>query len=326
MAARPAWDGTVGTRHVQDPQSTGDPVPPSNVRTPGNAAGIGAMVLATLLFTLGDAAMKLIAGQIPTGEAVFVRSILSALLCLAIALATGAIRDLPRSLQPLTAWRSLGDVGGALFFQAALARMPFADLMGILQMTPLSLTAASAIFLKETVGWRRWLAIGVGLVGALLVIKPGTSAFNVFAILGVLAVLCGSLRDVATRRLDPTLSPLVILMLSQVAVAAAALLWCLAFDTWVTPDASAWGHLVVASVMSMSGHLFMIAAVRSGDISAIAPFRYAGIVWAIIAGYVIWRELPDMLSLTGIAILTGAGLYAFHREQKLKRRRDRQRP
>lgn len=281
------------------------------------------MVMATLLFTLGDASMKLVAGQVPTGEAVFVRSALSALMCWVMAVATGAIGDLRRSLQPLTAWRSAGDVGGALFFQAALARMPFADLMGILQMTPLSLTAASAIFLKEKVGWRRWLAICVGLVGALLVIKPGTSAFNVFAILGVLAVLCGSVRDIATRRLDPTLSPLVILMLSQIAVAAAALVWCLAFDSWVMPDAWGWGHLVIASVMSMSGHLFMIFAVRSGDISAIAPFRYASIGWAIIAGYAIWRELPDALSLAGMAILTGAGLYAFHREQKLKRHHEK---
>lgn len=296
----------------------------AKTRRPGNAAGIGAMVLATLLFTLGDASMKLVAGHVPTGEAVFMRSTLSALMCWAMAVATGAMRDFRRSLQPLTAWRSAGDVGGALFFQAALARMPFADLMGILQMTPLSLTAASAIFLKEKVGWRRWLAICVGLVGALLVIKPGTSAFNAFAILGVLAVLCGSLRDISTRRLDPTLSPLVILMLSQIAVAAAALVWCLAFDSWVVPDAWSWGHLVIASVMSMSGHLFMIFAVRSGDISAIAPFRYASIVWAIIAGYVIWRELPDALSLIGMAILTGAGLYAFHREQKLKRHREMQ--
>ncbi len=188
------------------------------------------MVAATALFTCGDAAMKLVSGSVPTGETIFIRGICTITIVTIAAFWTGAIYRLRDGFVRAMGWRCLGDAGGALFFQAALARMPFADLMGILQLNPLSLTAASALFLGEHVGWRRWTAVGIGLAGALLVIKPGTSAFNAWALLGVLAVLSGALRDVATRRLDVALSALLIMLLSQI-VAAGCGLACWAFET-----------------------------------------------------------------------------------------------
>jgi len=287
---------------------------------PGNLKGIAAMVAATALFTCGDAAMKLVSSSLPTGETVFVRGVSTVTLVTIAAFWTGAIYRLRDAFVRAMGWRSVGDVGSALFFQAALARMPFADLMGILQMTPLSLTAASALFLGEHVGWRRWTAVAIGFLGALLVIKPGSSAFNAWALLGVLSVLCGSLRDVSTRRLDVALSPLLILMLSQVVVAAAGL-GCWMFETWKVPSTGEVFALIFASVFSLLGHLCVISSLRSGEVAAVAPFRYAGIVWAILLGFVIWNQLPDALSLAGIFVLISAGLYTFYREQKLRRLR-----
>jgi drug/metabolite transporter (DMT)-like permease len=286
----------------------------------GNLKGILAMVAATALFTCGDAAMKLVSAYLPTGETVFVRGSCTVLIVTVAAFWTGAIYRLKQALVAVMGWRCAGDVGSALFFQAALARMPFADLMGILQMTPLSLTAASAMFLGEHVGWRRWTAVGVGFAGALLVIKPGTSAFNAWALLGVLSVLCGSLRDVSTRRLDMGLSPLLIMMLSQIAVASSGLA-CAVYETWKVPTAGQLLALVFASVFSLMGHLCVIYSLRSGEMSAVAPFRYAGILWAILIGMLIWSQLPDPLSLAGISVLVSAGLYTFYREQQLKRLR-----
>jgi drug/metabolite transporter (DMT)-like permease len=264
--------------------------------------------------------MKLVSASLPTGETVFVRGVSTVAIVTVAAFWTGAIYRLRDALVRSMAWRSIGDVGSALFFQAALARMPFADLMGILQMTPLSLTAASALFLGEHVGWRRWTAVAIGFAGALLVIKPGSSAFNAWALLGVLSVLCGSLRDVNTRRLDVALSPLLIMMLSQIVVAAAGL-GCWVFETWQVPSLAELFFLVFASAFSLAGHLCMIYSLRSGEVGAIAPFRYAGIVWSILLGYLIWRQLPDALTLTGIFILASAGLYTFYREQQLRPRR-----
>jgi len=164
----------------------------------------------------------------------------------------------------------------------------------------------------------------VGFFGALLVIKPGSSAFNAWALLGVLSVLCGSLRDVSTRRLDVGLSPLLIMLLSQVVVAASGLV-CLTFETWSMPNLTELFFLVFASVFSLAGHLCMIYSLRSGEIGAVAPFRYAGIVWSILLGFLIWHQLPDALSFIGIAILVSAGLYTFYREQQLRRLRSHKR-
>jgi drug/metabolite transporter (DMT)-like permease len=287
---------------------------------PSNLKGIAAMVAATALFTCGDAAMKLVSGSLPTGETVFVRGVCTVAIVTIAAFWTGAIYRLKDALVRAMGLRSIGDVGSALFFQAALARMPFADLMGILQMTPLSLTAASALFLGEHVGWRRWTAVAIGFAGALLVIKPGSSAFNAWALVGVLSVLCGSLRDINTRRLDVALSPLLIMMLSQIVVAASGLA-CWVFEIWHVPSLAESFFLVFASAFSLAGHLCMIHSLRSGEVGAIAPFRYAGIVWSILLGYLIWSQLPDALSLTGISILVSAGLYTFYREQQLRRQR-----
>jgi drug/metabolite transporter (DMT)-like permease len=280
------------------------------------------MVAATALFTCGDAAMKLISASLPTGETVFLRGVSTVTIVTVAAFWTGAIYRLRDAFVRVMGWRCLGDVGSAIFFQGALARMPFADLMGILQMTPLSLTAASALFLGEHVGWRRWTAIAIGFAGALLVIKPGSNAFNAWALLGVLSVLCGTLRDVSTRRLDVALSPLLIMMLSQIVVSSAALA-CWTFETWKVPNPGEFTAIMFASVFSLVGHLCVIYSLRSGEIGAVAPFRYAGIVWAILLGFLIWNQLPDAVTLTGIFILASAGLYTFYREQQLRRRRSR---
>jgi S-adenosylmethionine uptake transporter len=292
----------------------------SRTAAAGNLRGIAAMVAATAVFTCGDAAMKLVSATLPTGETIFVRGLASIAIVTIAAFWTGAIYRLKDAFVGGMGARSIGDVGSAVFFQAALARMPFADLMGILQMTPLSLTAASALFLGERVGWRRWTAVAVGFAGALLVIKPGSHGFNAWALLALLSVLSGTLRDVATRRLDATLSPLLIMTVSQLAVASAGLA-CWVFETWQFPSPGELLALVFASVCSLAGHLCVITSLRSGEVAAVAPFRYAGIVWAILIGYAIWQQLPDGLSIVGILILVTAGLYTFYREQQLGRRR-----
>jgi drug/metabolite transporter (DMT)-like permease len=277
---------------------------------------IATMILATIVFTLGDAAMKLVATSLPTGQSVFLRCTGSVIMVAIAAAYTGVLHTVGRALVPLMAMRSIGDAGSALLFQAALAYMAFADIVGILQLTPLALTAASAIFLGAKVGWRRWLAVGAGLIGALLVIKPGTSTFNAWALIAVASVLCGTLRDISTRQLDPGLSPLIIMMVSQSFVALVALA-TLSYETWVWPSALALVQVVVAGACVLIGHLWVIYSLRAGDIATVAPFRYAGIVWAILVGLLVWGELPDLLSVFGIAILISAGLYTFYRERSL---------
>lgn len=282
-----------------------------------NLGAIGAMVLSTVLYTLSDTAMKLASETVPTGQAIVMRSAGSVAILLAAAVASGVAGQIREAFNRIMLWRTLGDAGNSLCFQAALARMPLADTMGILQLSPLSLTAASALFLGAHVGWRRWSAVLVGFIGALLVIKPGTSAFNIYALLVVLSVLCGSLRDLSTRKLDPALSPLVILLISQVGVGVVAL-GTAAFSPWHWPTLGAYVHLGIAAAFIAAGHIAGIAAIRHSDLAVVAPFRYAGILWAVLSGYLVWGHVPDFSASIGILVLVLAGLYTLRRERHLR--------
>ncbi len=284
-----------------------------------NWPAIAAILASSVFYMLSDAAMKL-ASAVPSGERVFLRSlgVIGALFVVAGCL--GQLRTVRHTIRPLMLQRILGDAGNSLSFQPALSRMGFADAMAILQLTPLALTAAAALFLGAVVGWRRWTAIAVGFVGAMLVIKPGASSFNPWGLMVIVAVLSGVWRDLATRRFGTAIPPLIILLVSQLGVAVvSAVSWF--YESWQWPDLQALLHLVVGAVMFAAGHLAAIYAVRDSDWSVVAPFRYAGIVWAILIGLVIWQDLPDAWSMLGIVLLVAAGLYTLHRERSQALRR-----
>jgi drug/metabolite transporter (DMT)-like permease len=306
------------SKRVEGPAPIASPLAASTA--PSNLKAIVAMVCATAIFTCGDASMKLVAGTLPTGQTIFARGLVSLVVLLHVAAWTGQLAQLRRAFVPAVGLRCLGDMGGAVFFQSALARMKLADIMGIIQLTPLSLTAASALFLGERVGWRRWTAVAVGFCGALLIIKPGSSAFNIAAIIAIISVLSGSLRDISTRRIDKSISPVIILLISQVAITFAGLAFS-PFENWTVPTQFNVFNLVLASFCSMIGQLCLIYSVRSGEISAVAPFRYSGMLWAILLGLVIWGDLPDKLTFLGILVLISAGLYTLYRERVVGKQR-----
>jgi len=284
----------------------------------GNMRGILAMIAAMASFTCGDTLMKLASDKLPTGELVFLRGAFITLMVLAALVATGAIRQMHRVFIAPIGIRAAGDVGGAFFFQSALARMPLADLMSVNQLNPMMITAASAVFLKEPIGWRRWTATIAGLCGVLLIIRPGTSAFTWWALVGFLAVLSSTVRDLATRRIDPTIPTLAVLVCSSAATTAWGLFMSL-FESWSAPTLWMLAILLAASVFSMIGQLCIIIAMRSGEISVVAPFRYSLMVFAILMGFLVWGHLPDAIGFLGMAIVVGAGLYTFHREQVRRR-------
>lgn len=319
----------VARAPIKDPLSPPiSPPPSSQVVVPettaahhslsGNVRGILAIMIATFVFCLGDTLMKLGSATLPTGELIFLRGCVAVTLVFCAAVWTGALARVHQAFVAHMAHRIIGDISSALSFQAALARMSFPDLMSILQVTPLSLTAASALFLGERVGWRRWTAVGCGLIGALLIIKPGTNAFNWWAIAAIVSVLGATLRDVSTRKMDPGIHPFAIMLLSTIVVTCSGLVLGL-FETWQWPPLRLMLFMAGAATCSMIGQLCTIIAVRSGEISAVAPFRYTSIVWAILIGFTMWGDLPDKVSSIGIAIVIVAGLYTFFREQKLRR-------
>ncbi len=280
--------------------------------------GILFMVAASGSFACGDTIMKLSAAALPTSELMFMRGLCVTTGAFLLAVALGSLAVLHRALSGAMALRAAGDTTGAWSFQLALARMPYADLTAVGQLIPLSITAASALFLGEKVGWRRWTATMVGLAGVLLIIRPGSSAFNWWALAGLVSVLASTVRDLATRRVDRGVPPPIIMMLSAGAVTLSCLVMA-PFSDWTVPPPVMIASMAAAALFSLFGQLCVIISVRSADISAVAPFRYSIIIFAILSGVLVFGHFPDALTLAGTAIVVGAGLYTFYREQTLRR-------
>jgi drug/metabolite transporter (DMT)-like permease len=283
-----------------------------------NTKGILAMLAAMALFIFGDALMKLSAGTVPTGQSIFLRGIVAVSVIWTFVLRSSAIHSLKQATSKFMLMRAAGDMGGAVFFQTALARLPFADVTAVLQINPLVVTAGAAIFLNEKVGWRRWTATACGLCGALLIIKPGSSAFNPWSLMLILAVLSAAVRDLATRQITHATPSVLIIAVSTTLIMLSGLAHA-PFETWIVPTWPVLARFAAAALFMLSAQYCVVTSIRTGDISAVVPFRYSAILWSLLLSYLIWGHVPDNWTLLGIAIIAGAGLYVFFREQKLRR-------
>lgn len=156
----------------------------------------------------------------------------------------------------------------------------------------------------------------MGLVGVLIIIRPGASAFNPYAALALLSVACIACRDLVTRTLGAEVPTFIIAFTATAAVSISSL-GMLPFETWQWPSSYELVAIAVSGVAILCGQYCIIKAMRSGEIAVVSPFRYSIILWSIAAGFLVWQEMPDMLSWLGIVIVTGAGLYTFLREQRL---------
>ena len=281
-----------------------------------NLRGIAAMLASMAALIANDTLIKLAAAELPVGEVIFLRGLAASLFLGLLAAATGGLASIPTLRSGKVLARSLAEVAATLLYLSALMRMPIAEATAILQFTPLAITAGAALFLGAPVGWRRWLATLVGLAGVMVIIRPGAAAFNPYASLALLAIVFIAARDLITRQLGGHVPTLLIAFASSAAVALASLAFLLV-EQWQWPQPMTALALVGAAIGLLSGQYWVIVAMRSGDIAVIAPFRYSIIVWAILAGILVWREVPDLATWIGIAIVSAAGLYTFLRERRL---------
>lgn len=279
-----------------------------------NRKSIIAMLISQAVFTANDVCVKLATETLPLGEVMSLRNG-SALICIVAAASyLGGLR--PPGAVPLRpfSFRIGCEIGATLLFFFAISRMPIGDVTAIGQFMPLGITAAGALFLAEPVGWRRWMAAIAGFIGVLLVIKPGASTFSWVSIIAFVAVLFGIGRDLATRVVGPRV-PNALLTLSSLSAVLLMGLAMAPFETWRMPDLREMLLLAGCGVLLTVGYIFLIISLQTGELASAGPFRYSAVVWALIAGFLIWGHMPDAISLAGIALIVGAGLYALHRER-----------
>ncbi|GGB42044.1 membrane protein [Roseibium aquae] len=282
-----------------------------------NGRAIGAMMLAMAGFILNDTMVKLTSDSLPLGQIIFVRGLISgALLAIACA-ATGVLRAVPRVIHPSVCLRTIGEVTATLLYLTALFQLPLANATAILQSLPLVVTAGAALFFRDAVGWRRWTAILVGFAGVVLIVRPGLAGFNSFSLFALAGVLFMALRDLATRRIPTAIPTLAVALATTAAVTLMGGTMTLV-KGWVPMTAGSWLYLTVAAGFIMVGYVFIIAAMRAGDISVVAPFRYSIVLWAIVLGFLVWGDIPDAMTIAGTLVVVLTGIYTFFRERRLR--------
>lgn len=284
-----------------------------------NMRGAGLMVCAMAAFTFNDACMKSLSGQMPLMQAIFLRGIMTTALVGLFAIITGAYKiKLARKDVGLISLRTLAEAAGTFLFLTALFKMPFANLSAILQVLPLSVTLATALVFKETVGWRRMTAILVGFSGVLLIVKPGSADFNIYSIYALVAVLAITIRDLASRRLSSNVPSLSVAMAAAIGITVFAGIASIGTE-WVPVTIPAALKLFGAAFFIFGGYLFSVMTMRVGDVGFVAPFRYTSLIVALVLGFLIFGEWPDVLTLIGSVIVVATGVFTLYRERRLAR-------
>lgn len=278
-----------------------------------------AMVLAMFVFNIGDTLIKVAGVSLPTGEMMFVRGLFSCSLILSYAWWIGALDEWRKAMTPSVLMRTAADSFCTLLYFTGLKYLKFADAAAISQFLPLMVMAGAALFLGETVGWRRWSSAAVGLLGVLLVIKPGTSAFDPASLWIVASTAAVAFRDIITRKIPRDVPTVMITVIAAVSVTILGALLA-PFETWHMPARGEFGLLAVCGLTVLLGYVFIIIASRSGDAAACAPFRYAYIVFALLSSILVFNETSDALSWVGITLIVGSGLYMLHRERVVGKR------
>ena len=280
------------------------------------AAAIGYIVLAMAVFAGMDAVAKWLVADFSIFQILAMRGIFSIAFLLPLLVRGHGIAGILRT-QNLKGqvMRSLLGVGAMFGFFGALREMKLADATAIGFSGSLFMAALSVPLLKERVGPRRWLAILFGFGGVLVIVQPGTSAFQAASLYVVISALLYALMMIATRwlsRTETNVSMVFYHSLVSTVIGFAALPF-----VWVSPDLADWGLFAVMGVFATIAHLAIAQAFRLAQVAIVGPFEYSTLLWATIIGYVVWQEVPGPNVWYGSVMLVLAGVYILYRETKL---------
>lgn len=276
-----------------------------------NLSGALWMVAAMAGFAIEDMLLKATVRHMPLGQALLIFGLIGMAVFSALApcAGEGVFPAAARSRSLLI--RSGFEVAGRLFYSLAIALTPLSVASAILQATPLVVVAGAALLFGETVGWRRWLAILAGFCGVLVILRPGLQGFDALSLVTVLGLIGFAGRDLATRAAPPALSnrQLGLYGLGMLALAGAIL--TAVTGQVVVPDPLGGVLVLATAIFGIAAYFALTVAMRTGEVSAVTPFRYTRLVFAMILGVAVFGESPDAATLLGSALVVGAGLYAL---------------
>ncbi|AWB48920.1 EamA family transporter [Gemmobacter aquarius] len=284
-----------------------------------NLRGILLMVAAMAGFAMEDMFIKWAASDLPTGQILLMIGLVGAAVFAAMARAQGQRTFVRAALHPAVIGRNLGEMIGTYGFVTALTLAPLSTVSAVAQAMPLAVTMGAALFLGETVGWRRWTAIVVGFLGVLLIIRPGLEGFDPNALWAVLAVFGLGARDLFTRRMPAEITTMQLSVWGFLAVAVLGAGMLSVSGGGQVPAAAQAGYVGGALAFGIAAYWALTAANRLGEMSVITPFRYSRLIFGVALGVLVFGERPDVMTLLGGLVIIGSGLYTFARERARKR-------
>lgn len=279
-----------------------------------NRRGIIAMLTAMSLFCCNDALMKLAREAFPTGQAVTLRTGFAIVAGLVMVAMMGDWRKLPSGLRPLVLGRGAVEALCAVTFIWALGLLPLATITAILMASPLLIVVLAVLLRIETVGWRRTIALAVGFVGVLIVMRPSADGFSLAALIALASAFLVAIRDLMTRMIGDDVPSTVISLTTTVIVGSLSLSLG-TLETWQSPWRIELLYLGLAALLVTAGGFCIISAFRNTDVGVVAGYRYSVVLVAVLIGWLVWSETPDRIAFAGIALIVGSGLYTLHRQR-----------
>jgi len=276
------------------------------------------MIGAMGCFVVNDALVKYASQTMPPAQLIFVRGVMASVLVLCVAQATGATRRIKEIARGWVAVRAVVDAIATVLFLVSLFHLPLANATAINMASPLIITVLAAAFLGERLGRSRWVAVGVGFLGVLLIIQPEGKAFNTYALVCLLSTVLLSVRDLVTRRVHAAVPSILVTLSNTLAVTLLAGGLTL-FEGWRPFTGFELLLLAVVAVFLSSAYYLIVISTRRGDLSLIAPFRYTAILFATVAGFVVWGDTPNALAWCGIALVIASGIYVLRVSRRARR-------
>ncbi|KQZ13400.1 MULTISPECIES: DMT family transporter [unclassified Mesorhizobium] len=286
-----------------------------------NLQGAVYMTVAMAGFTVNDAITKFVSEEMNPAQIMLVRGLFACVFVGLLAWRRGALADLRLALQPMVGLRVAAEVFATVTFLAALAHLPIANVSAVLQALPLAVTMGAALVFGEGVGWRRWLAIAAGFAGVLVIVRPGFEGFSLYSLLALASVFFCAVRDLATKRIPQHVPTLLVSTMTTLVIMLTGGLLLQPFGGWTPMSGQSFGLLALASVLLLIGYQAIITAMRMGEISFIAPFRYTSLLSSIMLGLVIFGDVPDLAMIVGALVIVMSGLYTLYRERVVGPRR-----
>lgn len=276
------------------------------------ALGITMMVAGIAGFAVMDAIIKWLTADYPVPQVVALRSWFGLPLLFLLALREGGFEALKTRRPLVHIGRYILVLALSFSFFWALSQMKLVDAVAITFAAPILIAALSVPLLKESVGLRRWAAIGVGFCGVLIMLRPGMGVFQLAALVVLGSAVVYALLMITTRAFKSTESTAALMLYPQLGMSLTGIVFAPLF--WVTPSLGDLGLFALAGMFGSVGVMCLTQAFRLAPAATVSPFEYSALIWATLLGFLLWGELPDTTTLVGALVVISSGLYIIYRE------------